>query len=282
MDQHENKRIQHPGRSRRRILRVLKVLILVYCSVGIALYYLQEKFLFHPEPLDIDHRWNFEMPFEEINLPYTSKENLNIVRFLPKDTPARGAVIYFHGNMKNIGRYAKLAQLFTSRGLEVWMPDYPGFGKTTGELTERKLYDQAAQVYKLVRQRHGTDSIIIYGKSLGTGIATQLASQIDCRSLVLETPYYSIPDLFSAYAPVYPTSRMSNFKIPLAQFLVDCKMPVTIFHGTDDGVIPYRAAKKLMKLLKSSDQFVTIEEAEHNDIPEYPVYRLTMDRLLKF
>src|SRR5205823_1244644 len=99
------------------------------------------------------------------------------------------------------------------------MPDYPGYGKTTGELTEKKLYDESMQVYKMARSKFSKDSIIIYGKSLGSGIASHLAAAVDCRRLILETPYYSIPALFTCYAPIYPNSYMSHFKLPTYEYL---------------------------------------------------------------
>lgn len=270
-----------PGRTKRRIIRVIKITVLIYCSVGIALYYLQEKFLFHPEPLAKDYQWSFKVPFQEINLPYSKEENLNIIRFLPNDSIRKGAVIYFHGNMKNIEHYAKGVKIFTDNGYEVWMPDYPGYGKTTGELTEMKLYDQALQVYKLARGRYKADSIIIYGRSLGSGLATYVGSYESAKLLILETPYYSIPDLFSSYAPIFPAGRMSKFKIPSGDYLADCDMPVVIFHGTDDHTIPYKCAAKLKPALKKVDRFISIEGGKHNDIQSKPEYINMMQDLLR-
>jgi pimeloyl-ACP methyl ester carboxylesterase len=162
----------------------------------------------------------------------------------------------------------------------VWIPDYPGFGKTTGELTENRLYELARLTYTLARGKYKQDSIIIYGKSLGTGIAAQLASKIKCRRLILETPYYSIPDLFSVYAPVYPTRSMSHFKIPTAEYLSSVTAPVTIFHGTEDGVIPYGRASRLRSVLKSGDEFITIEKGTHNNLNSFPLFHHVLDSLL--
>ena len=159
--------------------------------------------------------------------------------------------------------------------------DYPGFGKTVGARNEKALYQQAAQVYKMAASKYGKDSITVYGKSFGTGIAAYLASMYDCKQLVLETPYFSIPDLFGCYAFIYPTSRMSNYKIPVNEFLKDVKDPVTIFHGTDDGVIPYRCAAKLKTILKASDQFITIEKGSHHNLNDFPLFHQKLDSLLQ-
>jgi alpha-beta hydrolase superfamily lysophospholipase len=68
-------------------------------------------------------------------------------------------VIYFHGNKENINRYAKFATNFTKQGYEVWMEDYPGFGKSVGNRNEKVLYQQAEQVYKLAASKYKKDSI---------------------------------------------------------------------------------------------------------------------------
>ena len=123
--------------------------------------------------------------------------------------------------------------------------------------------------------------MIIYGRSLGTGIATYVASAQSCRELILETPYYSIPSLFGTYAFIYPTSYMSNYKIPTWEFLEDVKAPVTIFHGDHDDVIPYSCAAQLKKHLKPSDRFVTIQNGKHNDLSVHELFQKTLDSLLR-
>ena len=115
------------------------------------------------------------------------------------------------GNKENVERYARFVPLFTRKGYEVWMPDYPGFGKSRGERNEKKLYSQAWQVYRLVNSAYHSDSIILYGKSFGTGLATYIASGNHCRELILETPYYSIPALFGHYAFI---SCRQNVSLP--------------------------------------------------------------------
>ncbi len=265
----------------KKLLRWIKVLVLLYCAIGIALFYLQDYFLFHPTVLARDSQYRFDTPFKEVDIPFNQTDTLNMVQFFPADSLRKGVVIYFHGNKGNINRYAKFASDFTRQGYEVWMEDYPGFGKTVGDRNEKVLYRQAEQVYKMAASKYKKDSIIVYGKSFGTGIAAYIASVYDCKQLILETPYYSIPALFNCYAFIYPTTRMSNYKIPTNEFLQEVKVPITVFHGTDDGVIPYRCAAKLKPILKTTDQFITIEKGSHHNLNEFPVYRQKLDSLLK-
>ena len=270
------------NRKRKRlILRWLKIIIIIYCAIGIALYYLQERFLFHPTPLPYNFTFAFRDSFKEVNIEINKNETFNLVQFFPPDSARKGVVLYFHGNMENINHYSVFVANFKKHGFEVWMPDYPGFGKTTGELSENKLYEEARLIYTLARTKYNQDSIIIYGKSLGTGIASQLASRKPCKRLILETPYYSIPDLFSAYAPVYPTGSMSHFKLPTAEYLAEVKVPITIFHGTADGVIPYGHASKLKAALKKGDEFITIKKGTHNNLNDFDEFHHVLDSLLE-
>jgi hypothetical protein len=263
------------------LFRWLKVIVLIYCLIGIVIYYGQDRILFHPEPLAANYNYHFPYPYKEVNIPYSQNVTINIIQFTPTQPQPKGVVLYFHGNKKNISWYAKAAPEFTSRGYEVWMIDYPGFGKSTGAFTEQQLYDWSLVFYKLAQGHYQKDSIIIYGKSMGTGIAAQLATKRDCKTLILESPYYSLPSIFNSWLPVYPVNNMIHFKLPTWQYLQEVTNPVVIFHGTDDYTIPYRNAKQLKPFLKPADEFVTVEGGGHNDLTTFPVYKKVLDSLFK-
>lgn len=265
---------------KQKIIRWGRIITFLYGAAGIPLYYLQEKLLFHPTALPSDYQYKFDAPFEEVNISLNATDNLNLVRFFPKDAAPKGVVLYFHGNRGNINRYAKYAINFTKHGYEVWITDYPGYGKTTGKFTEENVYMQAREIYKLANTKFDNDSIIVYGKSLGSGIASWLASKKPCKLLILETPYYSMPDLISTYAPIYPVKTLSHFKFPTGEYLKDICVPVVIFHGSDDWVIPYSCAEKLKKVLKPGDEFITIEKGSHNDLNDFPLFHEKLNSVL--
>lgn len=266
--------------SAKRIWKWVKIIVVIYIVCGIALYFLQEKFLFRPKKLPASHKFNFSIPFKEINLAVNNEKNLNIVQFIVPDSVCKGVVLYFHGNRQNIERYARFANNFTKNNYEVWMMDYPGFGKSTGDRTEQILYDDALQLYKMARARFNKDSIIIYGKSLGTGIAAQLASIRDCKRLILETPYYSIDAMMRQYAFMYPMRWMTNYHFPTYQYFEKITAPITIFHGTRDGVIFYKNAKRLKKI-KPATELINIEKGKHNNLNEFRLFHEKLDSVLQ-
>jgi uncharacterized protein len=264
----------------KKAVKWLKILAVIYFLGGVALYFLQDRILFHPVSLKKDHQYNFPGRHNEVNIPLSQSVNLNIIQFLPKDSVVNGVVLYFHGNKKNISRYAEYAHYFTDLSYELWMIDYPGYGKSTGKFTEQILYDWALQMYQFARARFTPDSIIIYGKSMGTGIATQLASIRDCNRLMLETPYYDFPSVMQHYLPIYPVRQLLHYEIPTHAFIQKVAAPVTIFQGTRDRVIPYRNAKRLIPFLKPGDEFVTIKGGRHNDLQSFEIVRQKFDSLL--
>ena len=153
--------------------------------------------------------------------------------------------------------------------------------KALVSLLKKKLYDWALKVYELALQYFPADNIIIYGKSMGTGIAAQLASIKPCKRLILETPYYDFPSVISHYLPFYPVRWMLHYKLPTYQFIENIKAPVTIFQGTKDILVTYSNASRLIPLLKKGDEFVTIKGGGHNNLYSYRLLTEKLDSLLR-
>ena len=270
-----------PTPKKRRWLRWLNILLVIYLLVGVAVYFLQDRLLFHPEKIAPQTPFNFSYPFKELNVALDNTYKINIVQFFPADSSRKGVVLFLHGNKNNITWYAAYAPYFTRNGYEVWMIDYPGFGKSTGILTEQKLYDFADQLYIMAKSKYPADSIVIYGKSLGTGVAAWLASKKSCRQLILETPYYSMTSLAAHYIPIYPVSKIIKYKLPTYTYLNTINAPITIFHGTEDKVIPYNNALQLKEVLKSTDHFISITGGGHNNLRDNAGFVKSLDSLLQ-
>lgn len=272
--------------NRRIRWRWVKIILLVYGVAGIVLYHTQDHFLWHPAAVLPSKVYDFgNQPHKELNIPYDKNTTLNLVEFQavdrPADSPAKGVVLYFHGNTGDIEHYGRVAADFTKHGYEAWLWDYPGYGKSTGEFSEQKLYDYALTLYKLARSRWPPSKIILYGRSIGTGIAAELADVRDCRRLILESPYYSITSLPFRYLPIYPWGRMLHYHFPIYAHLPQVTAPVTIFHGTADRTIPYSNALRLQPFLKPGDEFISINGAGHNNLHDYAEFRDKLDSLLE-
>ncbi len=147
----------------------------IFVAVLIGFYFLQGLFFFQSTKLPADYTFKFKQPFKEVQIKWDNETVYDVVQFETKSEKAKGVVLYFHGNKENINHYENYSDNFTKNGYECWMVDYPSYGKSTGKLTEESLKEQAQMLYKMAKSKYGKDSIIIYGKSLGTGIAAYLA-----------------------------------------------------------------------------------------------------------
>ncbi len=259
-------------------LRILVILIVIYVAGGIFLFLFQERLLFHPRSLPFSHRFHFKQPFKELNIPLGDR-NISVVKFMPS-TVRKGVVLYFHGNRDNVERYAHMSTYFTSADYEVWMIDYPGFGKSTGDVSEKILYADALTLYTMAAKEVDPRHIVLYGRSIGSGIAGQLSSLVPCKQLILETPYHSMEALAKHYAPMYPVRSLLRYHLPLNTYLAGVQVPVTIFHGTNDDLIPFSHAEKLHSE-KTSSTLVEIEGGQHNDLFKFERFRNTLDSLLR-
>jgi len=266
------------GKAKRRIKRTLIGLVTFYITSGAVLYLVQDLLFFHPKKLPATHRFQFEQPFTELNIPVDDR-NLNVVQFKTLSPSRKGIVLYFHGNMRNIERYANQAPFFTKNGYEVWMVDYPGFGKSTGKRSEVVMYSDAQLLYSLAIKEVAADSIVVYGRSIGTGVASYLAAHQPCQQLILETPYYSIEAIAKHYAPIFPVRSLMNYRFPIYEYLPRVQAPVTILHGTRDEIIPYRQAKQLATI--KDVQLITIPKGRHNNLSTYTLFQHTLTDLLK-
>jgi uncharacterized protein len=266
------------SRSKKIIRRTVITIVIVYLAGGLLLYLFQDMLIFHPKSVAQQHKFSFNEPYEELNLSYR-QDNLSIVKFKPASA-RKGLVLFFHGNMENVEHYKQYPSLFTKNGFEIWMIDYPGFGKTTGKRTENIMYEQAMIMYKKATEQIQPDSIVIYGKSLGTGLASYVASQVRSRLLILETPYYSIRELAGDLFPMYSFIPLTRYNFPNGEFLKKTQTPTVILHGTKDKVVPYHHGKRLADENKKIE-LVTIENGRHNDLFGFELYQRKMDSMLK-
>ena len=176
-------------------------------------------------------------------------------------------ILFFHGNAGNISHRLDNVRLLLDQGLQVFIFDYRGYGRSTGRPTEKGLYMDGIAAYDhLVREEHVTpENIVLFGRSLGAAVAVDTASKREVRALILESAFASTKDmaktmfLFSLLAPVLPANYNNLKKI------VSVDVPKLIIHGTKDNIVPYSMGEKLFDASKPPKYFFPIEGAGHND-----------------
>lgn len=260
------------------VLWIVITFIILKLLVALGFYTFQYKLLFRSSPLPKAYEFKFEAPFEEIFIQ-SGKNRINGLLF--KSKMQKGLIIYFHGNADNLAKWGLISPEFTQKGFDILIVDYPTFGKSTGSLNQLSLINMGTDVYDYCKKYYDEEKIILYGRSIGSGIASKVASERNPALLFLETPYVSIKKLVDHHAPNYaPTSLVLRFILSNKENIQKVKCPIMIFHGTDDPVIPFNHSKELSAFLKGKDKLVSFEGGNHNNLSSFSKYHEEMERFL--
>ncbi len=241
------------------------------------MFNIQEYYLFENDKLPDNFQFESNFDFTELNFYPDKKTRLNALLFKSKNP--KGVVFYNHGNAGTLERWKDLAGDFLSNNYDYLVYDYRKYGKSKGKLSEKALFNDSLFIYDQLKKDYPENKIIVYGRSLGTGIAAHTASVRNPRTLILETPYYSLEDLIANNYRWIPRFLITyHFRTDL--FLPQVKCPVYIFHGTKDEIVDYKLAVKLKSLLKPSDEFITIEGGKHSGLRHYDIYKEKLKQIL--
>ncbi|UJH67267.1 alpha/beta hydrolase [Allomuricauda sp. SCSIO 65647] len=250
---------------------IVLIVVAVYILLSVALYFLQDYFLFKPEKLPKEFQFHYEnQETEEYNIETRDGATINGLRF--KAQNPKGVVFYLKGNSKSIKGWGKFAVDFTRHGYDVIMVDYRGFGKSTGRRTQKAVKRDMQVIYNKLKEKVSEKYIILYGRSLGSGFATKLASMNNPRMLILDAPYYSLSKVAKKFIPFMPLSLLIKFPMPTHKWLRYVQCPIHIIHGTDDRLIPYKTSVKLSKIKSEQTTLHTVIGGGHKDLNTFESY----------
>lgn len=248
-------------------------------GLGIAVYIFQEHLIFYPEKLSDKYHFNFEDNFEELTFKTDDGETISALLFKAKKS--KGIIYYHHGNAGSLESWGLRAVDFTSKDYDVLMYDYRGFGKSSGNIkNEKMLYNDAVMIYKKLLYDYKERDIILYGTSLGTGIATKLAHDNHPKILILETPYYNFYDVSKFHYPYLPNSILLHYQFKTDKLLPQITIPIYLFHGTEDETVPYNSSERLV-VLSDNIKLFTIQDGSHNNLNTYHDYHNWLEEILK-
>ena len=257
-------------------------LLIIYLLIGIVFYFNQEKLFFKPIKLAKNYTFKFNQDFEEIKSATKDGTILNSLLFKIKNS--KGVIFYLHGNGNSLEKFGKLAPIYTNLGYDIFMTDYRGYGKSEGALSdENQLFEDNQFLYNELKKSYKEEDIIIIGYSLGSSLAAKLASENTPKLLVLKAPFYNFKDVANhttKLTKLYPFNYLSKYHFKTNEFIKLCKMPLLIFHGTEDEVVYYGSSIKLQKYFKPTDRLVSIEGEKHRTIIDNPLYIKELERFL--
>ncbi len=243
----------------------LVLLLVIYAAIVVILLLLEDTMLYPATSAAADWYRPSGIPVEDVEL--TSSDGTRIhAWWLPGK--GDGALLYCHGNGGNLSHRAHtLRNLSLRLNTSVLIFDYPGYGKSEGSPSEAGCYAAADAAYDwLVEQKKVRPAeIILFGKSLGGGVATELATRREHRALVLVKSFTSAPDAAQRVVPIIPTRLLMRNRFDTISKLPRCPRPIFLAHGTVDVTIPMSHSERLFEVAPEPKEFVKMEGIEHND-----------------
>lgn len=245
---------------------VLMFVALPYAALVAFLWLRQESMLFLPDipsrelvatPADIGLR------YEPLRLATADGETLD-AWFVPA-AAERGVLLFFHGNAGNISHRLDSVQLFHELGLSVLIIDYRGYGRSTGRPTEAGTYEDARAAWRhLVDDRQVPPGrIVLFGRSLGGGVATWLAANATPRALIVESAFRSVPDMAAEIYWFLPVRWLARLHYPVETLLPEVAAPVLVIHSREDEIIPFAHGEALQAAAGPRARLLALQ-GDHN------------------
>jgi len=250
------------------IASIAALLFGIYLAFAAFLYLYQRRLIYFPVPQDSG------FAADEIRIDNRGTRLHGWILNPGK----RGAVIYFGGNSEMIThRRDFFEDVF--RDYSVYLVNYRGYGLSEGRPTEAGLFSDALAVYDFVHQRH--QSIIAYGRSLGSGVAVHLAAERQLAKLILLTPFDSIAEIGHQMYPMFPVRLLIKDRFDSAARAGEIRVPVLITAaGEDRDIRPQRTQALRDAFTGAPVAYEVIAGAAHNDIIDFPEYRAAVRKFV--
>ena len=253
------------------LIKIIIALALFYIAAMIAIYFAQALFIYAPNiptrelsstPADIG------LAFEEVTLRTADNEKLHgwFIPAVSTNNQLEKTVLFMHGNAGNISHRLETIRFYHQLGLNFFIFDYRGYGQSTGNTSEAGTYLDAAAAwdYLIGEQNMDAEQIIIAGRSLGGGIASELANNVTPAMLILESTFTSMPDASKKHYPFMPISIILKHRYETLNKLKNISCPIVIVHSRNDEVIPFSHAEINFERANQPKKFIELRGGHGN------------------
>lgn len=237
--------------------------ILVYSALVALVWAKQDSFLFFPDDSRFDRCEGTELaPLK----PFSADVEGTLVHSHIHQKPeAFGTILVFHGNAGSACDRAFYAEMFRDQPFNVMLAEYPGYAKLPGTPGQKEILPAALALAKFARKRTPDGPLILLGESIGSGVATYVASQTRVEGMILVSPYTSISELAGRLFPWLPVGLILKNPFPASDWAKSVQAPVLILHGEKDETIPFEMGKRQSQAFPKLHAFVGLPYAGHND-----------------
>jgi len=245
------------------------VVVAIYIGSSVFLYLFQRSLMYHPSSAHLDPAAFGVAEMEIVKVETADGLSLTAWYRAPQNDDAP-TLLYLHGNAGHIGYRAGKVRPYLEAGYGVLLLSYRGYGTNHGYPTEQNLYkDGQAALAFLADKQIPIFKTIIYGESLGAGVAVEIAQNKAIFGLVLEAPFSSMVDAASHHFKFFPAALIVRDKYDSLSKISNIKAPVLILHGLKDRTVPAHLGRKLYDAAPSPKEFYEFPEAGHNNLYEY-------------
>lgn len=249
---------------------VLYIIVALYIILLVVCAFIQTKLIFYPSKLTRNFQFEKSYTFDEVFLKTSDNETINGLHFKTKSDKV---ILYFHGNAGSLESWQYIYHDLNFLEYNLLVIDFRGYGKSTGKISEKGLYIDGQTAYDyLVKAGFKQENIIIYGRSIGCGIAVDVASHNKSKALILEAPFSSFNKLANHMVPFLFPSLFLNYSFDNLGKINKVNTPLLIIHGKKDGIIPFKLGEALYNEYKGHKEFLAIENGTHNDLPSFAEY----------
>jgi hypothetical protein len=247
------------------MIQTVVVLTVGYGAVAGLAFAFQDQLLFQPSSRLIATPDRAGMAYETVHLDTEDGETLH-GWWIPAADVSRGTLLFFHGNAGNISGRLESVQQFHRLGLNVLIVDYRGYGQSTGTPSEQGLYTDARACWQYLTETRGLapEDIVIFGRSMGGGPATWLATQHAPGALILESVFTTVPDVGAHHYPFLPVRALATNQFDNESRVAQIEAPTLHIHSRDDRVVPFELGRAVYEAAAEPKQFLEIEGG-HND-----------------
>jgi fermentation-respiration switch protein FrsA (DUF1100 family) len=207
------------------------------------------------------------LAFTDVTVATEDGERLHAWWVPTRLAPAKGHVLFLHGNAGNVSHRIEHARALTGAGLDVLLVDYRGYGQSTGRPSEEGLHRDARASLAALRAGGGVDPrrLVYMGESLGAAVALRLALETPPLACVLQSAFTSLQDVAREHYPAALAS-LAGGAYPSLERIAKIQSPVLIVHGADDEIVPVAHGRALLAAAPEPRHLVIVEGAGHNDV----------------
>tara|TARA_R110002096_G_scaffold426421_1_gene636131 strand:+ start:18921 stop:19712 length:792 start_codon:yes stop_codon:yes gene_type:complete len=246
------------------LLKIFYIAAAIYLILLLLLFIFQRSMIYFPSP-DAQRLISRHPEFSPIEI--VSHDGLVIKSWKSIGYPDKKTFILFHGNAGNAADRMPMMRVLIAAGHSVILAEYRGYGSNPGKPNENDIMsDNKILVDKIIAGGVAEQDIIFMGRSLGSGIATQLATEYDTAALILISAYSSLPDVAGDIYPYFPVSLLMRDRFDSLSIISGVKAPIYMFHGERDQIIPIKFGRKLFEAALGDKRFRSIPLHGHNDL----------------